>query len=67
MYRCEYIWDIEYRSDDVTKTFLFAFQCFEYYKSVEHDEKPQNLVEMAWFQTYEPGQYFNGAPMRRFM
>ena len=29
---------IEYRSDDITKTF-FGFQCFGYHVSVEHDEK----------------------------
>ena len=31
-------WDIEYRSDDVTKTFS-GFQGFGYHVSVEHDEK----------------------------
>ena len=30
---------IEYRSDDVTKTFFFVFQRFGYHVSVEHDEK----------------------------
>ena len=30
---------IEYRSDNITKTF-FAFERFEYHISVEHDEKP---------------------------
>ena len=32
------LFTIEYRSDDVTKTFLH-FQCFKYHISVEHDEK----------------------------
>ena len=30
---------IEYRSDNVTKNFFFAFQRFGYHVSVEHDEK----------------------------
>ena len=30
---------IKYRSDDITKTFFFAFQRFGYHVSVEHDEK----------------------------
>ena len=34
-FKCQYI---EYRSDDVTKTF-FAFQRFGYHVSVERDEK----------------------------
>ena len=40
---------IEYRSDDVTKTF-FGFQCFGYHVSVEHDEKhPQPKLGGNWF------------------
>ena len=31
---------IEYRSDDVTNTFFFAFRRFEYHILVEHDKKP---------------------------
>ena len=34
---------IEYRSDDVHKKLVFAFQHFGYHISVEHDEKhPQS-------------------------
>ena len=35
-----YLEGVEYRSDDMTKKTFFAFQCFEYHISVEHDEQP---------------------------
>ena len=43
---------IEYLSDDVTKTFLFAFQRFEYQISVERDEKPP---KPKWWESVHRG------------
>ena len=41
---------IEYGSDDITKNFVFAFQCFEYHISIEYDEKPpQPKFGGNWF------------------
>ena len=50
---------IEYQSDDITKNF-FAFQCFEYHISVEHDEKnrSRNLVGIgSWGPEIWPHEY----------
>ena len=34
---------VQYRSDDVTKTFFFSIQRFEYHLSMEHDDKYPQL------------------------